>query len=187
MQESWPGHVPTGWGGRALQSASSLSSLCKQQRHTDSLCVCAHAGGLWAQGTHRHTLQMGALAAMRRPEVGVGPADTCQALTMSRLGPFIGSFNPYTLTSTPWCLGKGGSEKSHTPQGTEWYSQARTHTEVCLTPECSLALDACGCVCLGASVGACLVGGPALVCAQEHWLICAHLCPHLACAHHAHV
>lgn len=45
MQESCPGHVPTGWGGRALQSTSLLSSLCKQQRHTDSLCVCARAGG----------------------------------------------------------------------------------------------------------------------------------------------
>lgn len=50
MQESCPGHVPTGWGGRALQSTSLLSSLCKQQRHTDSLCVCARAGGPLGSG-----------------------------------------------------------------------------------------------------------------------------------------
>lgn len=104
MQESWPGPVLTGWGGRALQPASSLSSLCKQQRHTDSphvrAHVCALAGGLQAWGTHRLEPQMGVLAALQS-RVRVQPADTCRALTMYRSDPFISSFHPYTPTGTP--------------------------------------------------------------------------------------
>lgn len=107
MQESWPGPVPTGWGGRALQPASSLSSLCKQQRHTDSprvrAHVCALAGGPPSLGDASPQATDGSLGCFTVQ----GRGSACRhlpgarVLTMYRSDPFISSFHPYTPTGTP--------------------------------------------------------------------------------------
>lgn len=99
MQESRPGPVPTGWGGsaglpvgpRALWLGWSLSSPCKQQRHTEPpLCVharvCACAGGLRAQGTHGLKPRMGALLVPLQLPSHAGPRwGSCLLTPVERL------------------------------------------------------------------------------------------------------